>query len=121
MTWYIEILLLLLSTVSAILIIAILASHDDHPVDDWSFYFSINTVVSTLGVIFKSSLLMAVSAALSQGKWTWFRKGSGPLSTFEAIDAGSRDILESFRLLWPMRGRHLVSAEALVIALGFMV
>ncbi|KAI5208061.1 hypothetical protein E4T38_03051 [Aureobasidium subglaciale] len=57
---------------------------------------------------FKSGLLMAVSAALSQGKWTWFRNRSGPLSTFKAIDAGSRDTLESFRLLWCMRGRNVL-------------
>ncbi|KAG9659505.1 hypothetical protein KCU64_g3811, partial [Aureobasidium melanogenum] len=89
--------------------------------DSWTIYFSINTVVSTLGVVFKSTLFIAVSAALAQGKWTWFRKRNSPLSTFEAIDAASRDTLESFKLLWRMRGRHLVSAGALVIALGFMV
>ncbi|KAG9751168.1 hypothetical protein KCU73_g6399, partial [Aureobasidium melanogenum] len=89
--------------------------------DSWTIYFSINTVVSTLGVVFKSTLFIAVSAALAQGKWTWFRKRNSPLSTFDAIDAASRDTLESFKLLWRMRGQHLVSAGALVIALGFMV
>ncbi|THV69413.1 hypothetical protein D6D29_10048 [Aureobasidium pullulans] len=149
-TWYTEIFFLLCSTVCAVLIVTFLAVHNNTPIASWHFYFSINTVVSTLGVLFKSTLLMAVSAALAQGKWTWFRKRTGSLSTFEAIDAGSRDTLESFRLLWRMRGhdvdqtslgepshapdiilliwerrltylRHLVSAGALVIALGFMI
>ncbi|CAD0043582.1 unnamed protein product, partial [Aureobasidium pullulans] len=120
-TWYTEIFFLLCSTVCAVLIVTFLAVHNNTPIASWHFYFSINTVVSTLGVLFKSTLLMAVSAALAQGKWTWFRKRTGSLSTFEAIDAGSRDTLESFRLLWRMRGQHLVSAGALVIALGFMI
>ncbi|CAD0095159.1 unnamed protein product, partial [Aureobasidium vineae] len=120
-TWYIEIIFLLCSVICATLIVTFLAVHNNTPIESWHFYFSINTVVSTLGVVFKSTLLMAVSAALAQGKWTWFRKRSGTLSTFEAIDAGSRDTLESFRLLWRMRGQHLVSAGALVVALGFMI
>ncbi|KAH0007831.1 hypothetical protein KCU78_g11564, partial [Aureobasidium melanogenum] len=120
-TWYIEIFFLLCSAVCATLIVTFLAIHNNTPIDSWTIYFSINTVVSTLGVVFKSTLFIAVSAALAQGKWTWFRKRNSPLSTFEAIDAASRDTLESFKLLWLMRGRHLVSAGALVIALGFMV
>ncbi|KAH0006834.1 hypothetical protein KCU78_g12096, partial [Aureobasidium melanogenum] len=120
-TWYLEIFFLLCSVVCATLIITFLAIHNDTPIESWTFYFSINTVVSTLGVIFKSTLFIAVSAALAQGKWAWFGKRNGPLSTFEAIDAASRDTLESFKLLWSMRGQHLVSAGALVIALGFMV
>ncbi|KAI4725336.1 hypothetical protein E4T49_06894 [Aureobasidium sp. EXF-10728] len=120
-TWFIEIFFLLCSAVCAVLIVAFLAVLNNTPVDDWHFYFSVNAIVSTLGVVFKSTLLMAVSAALAQGKWTWYRKRVGPLKTFQAIDAGSRDTLESFKLIWHMRGQHLVSMGALVMALGFMV
>ncbi|KAK6008081.1 hypothetical protein QM012_004895 [Aureobasidium pullulans] len=121
MTWYIEILSLLCSAVCAALIIAFLAVHNNTPIDSWHFYFSINTVVSTLGVVFKLTLLVAVSAALAQGKWTWFRKRNAPLSTFKAIDAASYSVFGSFKLLWRMRGQHLVSAGALVIALGLVI
>ncbi|KAG9958356.1 hypothetical protein KCU61_g8420, partial [Aureobasidium melanogenum] len=120
-TWYIETFFLICSAICATLIVTFLAIHNNTPIESWTFYFSINTVVSTLGVVFKSTLFIAVSAALAQGKWTWLCKRNGPLSTFEAIDAASRDTLESFKLLWSMRGQHLVSAGALVIALGFMV
>ncbi|KAI4754809.1 hypothetical protein E4T51_12085 [Aureobasidium sp. EXF-12344] len=82
---------------------------------------SLNQLVSTFGVIFKLTLLMAVSAALAQGKWTWFQKRADTLSTFEAIDAGSRGTVGSLKLLLRMRGQHLVSAGALVITLGFMI
>lgn len=103
--WYIETFFLLCSAVCAALIVIFLAIHNNTPMDSWTFYFSINTVVSTLGTVFKSTLFIAVSAALAQGKWTWFRKRASPLSTFEAIDAASRDTLESFKLLWCMRGQ----------------
>lgn len=104
-TWYLEIFFLLCSAVCATLIVIFLAIHNNTPIDSWTIYFSINTVVSTLGTVFKSTLFIAVSAALAQGKWTWFRKRNSPLSTFEAIDAASRDTLESFKLLWRMRAQ----------------
>jgi len=104
-TWYIEALFLACSAVCAILIVALLAAHNHHRTDSWHYYFSINTVASALGTVFKSTLLMAVSAALAQGKWTWFRKRPGSLSTFESINAGSHDTVESFRLLWRMKGQ----------------
>jgi hypothetical protein len=106
MTWCIEEFFLLCSASCAVLIVTFLAVHDNTNIESWHFRFaSINTVVSALGTIFKSTLLMAVSAALAQGKWTWFRKRSGTLSTFQAIDAGSRDTIESFRLLFHTRGQ----------------
>lgn len=104
-TWYIEAFFLTCSAVCVVLIVALLATHNHHRIDSWNFYFSINTVVSALGTVFKSTLLMAVPAALAQGKWIWFRKRPGSLSTFESINAGSHDTLESFRLLWYMKGR----------------
>jgi hypothetical protein len=104
-TWYIEAFCLLCSVVCAVLIVVFLAVHNNTNVESWHSYFSINTVVSMLGVIFKLGLLMAVSAALAQEKWTWFRKRSGALSTFEAIDAGSRGTVGSFKPLLHMRGQ----------------
>lgn len=104
-TWYIEAFCLLCSAACAILIVTFLAVHDNTQIESWHFYFPITAVVSTLGTVFKSTLLMAVSAALAQGKWTQFQKRSGALSTFQAIDAGSHETFESFRLLWHMRAQ----------------
>jgi hypothetical protein len=66
-TWYIEPFFLLCSGACAVLIVTFLAVHDNTNIESWHFRFaSINTVVSVLGTIFKSTLLMAVSAALAQ-------------------------------------------------------
>jgi hypothetical protein len=104
-SWFIETLFLLCSAACAVLIVMFLAVHNNTGVEDWHYYFSINTVVSSLGVIFKLTLIMAVSTTLAQEKWTWFRKRSSALSTFEAIDAGSRGPYGSFKLLLRMRGQ----------------
>jgi len=104
-TWYLEAFFLVCSAVCAILIVTFLAVYDNTNINNWHFYLPISAVVSTLGTVFKSTLLMAVSSALAQGKWTWFLKRPGTLSTFRAIDAGSRDTGESFRLLWHVRGQ----------------
>lgn len=103
--WYIEIFSLLCSVICAIFIVVLLGIYDDTPLESWEFFFSINTVVSTLGVVLRSTLLMAVFAALAQGKWTWFRRKGGPLGLFERIDAGSRGSLASFELILHMRGK----------------
>ena len=109
-TCYIEAFLLLCSAACAALIVTLLTVNNNTHIESWrfhvgNFHFSINTVVSALGTVFKSTLLMAVSAALAQGKWTWFKNKSDSLSTFQAIDAGSHDTIGSFRLLWHMRGQ----------------
>ncbi|THX66739.1 hypothetical protein D6D08_07027 [Aureobasidium pullulans] len=119
--WYIEIFSLLCSVICAIFIVVLLGIYDDTPLESWEFFFSINTVVSTLGVVLRSTLLMAVFAALAQGKWTWFRRKGGPLGLFERIDAGSRGSLASFELILHMRGKHLVSLGALVMVLGSLI
>jgi hypothetical protein len=104
-SWFIETLCLLFSAACVVLIVMFLAVHNNTNVEDWHYYFSINTVVSSLGTLFKLTLVMAVSATLAQEKWTWFRKRSSPLSMFEAIDAGSRGPYGSIKLLLRMRGQ----------------
>lgn len=104
-SWVLELMLLLISMTCLGFIIAFFWIHDGRPIEGWTLYFSLNAVASALGVAFRSTLVMAVSAGLAQGKWTWFHKRISPLETFEVIDAGSRETLGSFKLLWHMRGR----------------
>lgn len=103
--WVLETCSLLLSASYIITIVIFLSIHHDSPLESWTFYFSLNTVIAALGVLYKSTLIIAVSAALAQGKWIWFHKRNSSLKTFEEIDAASRETLGSFKLLWHMRGR----------------
>ena len=103
--WILEAFLLLCSAACMVSIVLFLIIHHDTPLASWTFYFSLNTVISVLGTLYRSTLIMAVSAAVAQGKCVWFRKRPSSLSTFETIDAGSRETLGSFKLLWYTRGQ----------------
>ena len=86
-------------------IIVILRIHDGQRFDSWKFYFSLNFVVSVLGSLARTSLIVAVSASLAQGKWIWFRKRSDTVNRFELIDSASRETWGSLKLLWYTKGR----------------
>lgn len=86
--------------------IAFLVSRfDGKPTTSWTFYITINTIVSVLGTIARSTLVAAVAAGIGQGKWLWFRQRPHPISTFEVIDNASRGFTGSFKLLVHTRGR----------------
>jgi hypothetical protein len=97
--WLLEIGSTLLSISALLAAIVVLATQNGKPVTDWHFPASINTVVSTLGVISKVSLAFTISACLGQQKWNWFRKHQGNLSLFEIFDSASRGPWGSLGLL----------------------
>ncbi|KAK4213829.1 hypothetical protein QBC37DRAFT_285129 [Rhypophila decipiens] len=83
-------------------IVIILARTQDRPLDSaWRFYFSINTVISTLTAVGKSFMLFGVSSCLGQLKWVYFlpsRKGN-PLSHFGYFDEAAKGPLGALRIL----------------------
>ncbi|CAI4214456.1 unnamed protein product [Parascedosporium putredinis] len=88
--WLLEIGSILLSIGALLAAIVVMAVQNGKPVVDWTFPASINTVVSTLGVISKVSLAFTISACLGQQKWNWFRQHQGNVSLFEVFDSASR-------------------------------
>jgi len=103
--WVLEVFCTLLSLGAVVAISVILKLHDKRPSATWTFYFSINAVISTLGTLAKSALALGVSACLAQGKWIWFKKRQHRLRDFELLDNASRGPLGSMELLWKTRGR----------------
>lgn len=101
--WKFEIALLLLSICSLVAIIVVLAVEDGTPLESWKFYFSLNTIISILGTVSRSSLASAVGSCLAQEKWNWFRKRQDHLYIFDRIDHASRGSLGSFQLLFWMK------------------
>jgi len=98
--WSLEALWIFTSTFCLGTIIVTLLIHDGRPRDSWTFFFSLNTVVSTLSTIAKSTLTAAVSSSLAQGKWIWFKKRRSELTDFDLIDSASRGPWGSLWLLW---------------------
>lgn len=101
--WKFEIMLVLLSICALLAIIVLLAVKDGVPLESWDFYLSLNTIISVLGTISRSSLASAVGSCLAQEKWNWFRKRQDHLYIFDRIDNASRGPMGSFKLLFWMR------------------
>lgn len=110
--WILELSAIVASVACFVAIIVILSIFDDTSVPDWTFFFSLNAIVSTLGTTSNALMGLAVSAALGQAKWNWFGKHrSGPLANFSMIDRASRGPLGSLQCLFYMRSRYaLVSS-----------
>ncbi|KAI1074380.1 hypothetical protein F5B20DRAFT_596088 [Whalleya microplaca] len=112
--WSLEIIALLLSTAASISLVVVLQKVNNHPLSDWTFKFSVNTIVSILSIIIRTSLVFAISSCISQGKWAWFRKRSGPLSRFATFDKASRGPLGCVSLIWGLKSRYWLSLGAWV-------
>lgn len=121
--WVMESACLLASVACLMLITTVLKIHDGQLFSSWRFYFSLNAVVSVLAAITRTTLIVAVSASLAQGKWIWFRKRNDTVNMFEIIDSASRETLGSFKLLWHTKGRYNKSrvCERIVCALTIFV
>lgn len=105
--WLAEILACCISIACIVAIAIMLQLHDGQPFSSWTFYFSINTVISTLGTAARASILFAISAGISQYKWVWSKRG-GRLVTFEAIDNASRGPYGSLRLIFQLHGKYVL-------------
>lgn len=101
--WKSELLAVFFSLGSAIAIAVVLKAYDKKPLIDWNFPASLNTVVSTLGVISRATMAYALSACLGQHKWTWFQSRRDTLVAFDRFDGASRGPWGSLKLLYQLR------------------
>lgn len=100
-----EIFSLLLATVSLIGIFILLKQYDHKPSPQWSlgnWGITLNTVLSFLSLVFRSSLLMPVAQSISQLAWIWYLQPK-PLQDVVYYDSASRGPLGSIRLLLRLR------------------
>lgn len=81
--WTVEILWLVLSIVSLVVMSILLSFEDGKTWESWNFYLSLNTVVSILGTLSRISLASAVGSCLAQEKWNWYRKRQDHLFMFD--------------------------------------
>lgn len=101
--WEILAVLLSLSTFSALIIVLIVYNGRAVPQLPWGI--SLNTVVSILATISKTSLMFSITATLSQFKWLLFSDRTRQLKDLQLYDDASRGPLGSSALLISERGR----------------
>ena len=103
--WLLEIICAIVGCCALGAIVGLLTAYDNRHLQAWHFYFSLNTVVSTLGTICKVALSEVLAASLSQFKWLWFTGRHRPLADFAAIEDASHGALGSASLLFSKRWR----------------
>ncbi|KAI1416841.1 hypothetical protein F5Y13DRAFT_204215 [Hypoxylon sp. FL1857] len=119
--WNWEVGALVLSFTALITLLVILIYVDGRPLDQWKSTLSLNTLVSGLGAVSRTSLGFAISSCLGQVKWNWFKKRPDNLIAFDRFDDASRGPWGSLWLIIWLRGAHWVTIGAVVtiILMGF--
>lgn len=118
--WKLVLASLLLSLCSFLSAIALLIYSNNRRLDEWTFFFSLNTVTSILGALTRAPLGFCIGACLAQAKWIWFSKHSASLHIFEKFEDASRGSLGSFWLMVWLHVRynpipnHFIWSESLL-------
>jgi hypothetical protein len=118
-TWVWEFVAMVVSVAALLTTVALLAYMQDKPLSVWFSRISLNTVVSVLAVVSRSSLMFPVTTCISQLKWAYFEKPHS-LYKMEVFDRASRGSWGSLRFL-----RHLpfeiASIGAVISVLAFVI
>ncbi|KAH8722876.1 hypothetical protein GQ44DRAFT_828730 [Phaeosphaeriaceae sp. PMI808] len=112
--WALELIAITTSVAALVAIVAILHREDDKPLAAWSLKVSLNTVISTLGTVSRTSLAFALSACIGQQKWNWLGKRPARLIAFQKFDEASRGPWGATLLLIWLRLKHWAAIGAVV-------
>jgi hypothetical protein len=113
--WRLEIMSWLLSALCMCTIAAVLYLFQDRPLPKhWIMGITLNTYISILSRAASAALMLPVSEALGQLKWSWFQGSSKKMSDFEMFDNASRGPWGSLVLLVRTKGAALAALGALV-------
>jgi hypothetical protein len=89
----------MIASICCTLALAILLHRvQDQPYEDWRFYIGLNPTISALTTVARGTLLLSVSACLSQGKWLHFVKQSR-LHAMDVFDQASRGPLGALTIV----------------------
>lgn len=113
--WLLEIISWVLSASCMAGIITMLMIYHDKNLPKWPLGLTINAYISILSKIASAALLLPVSEALGQLKWSWFQgDNSKKMWDFEIFDNASRGPWGSLLLLVRTKGRSLAALGAAV-------
>ncbi|KAF2878015.1 hypothetical protein BDV95DRAFT_479049 [Massariosphaeria phaeospora] len=115
--WLLEIISWITSAICMGAIIGMLLFFKDKRPPRW-LGFTLNAYIAILSKIASAALLVPISEALGQLKWSWFREGSKKMWDFEIFDNASRGPWGAFLLLVRTKGRALAAVGAAVTLLS---
>ncbi|KAF1978756.1 hypothetical protein BU23DRAFT_524254 [Bimuria novae-zelandiae CBS 107.79] len=113
--WLIEIISWSLSAACMAGICVMLILYKDKNIPRWPLGLTLNAYISVLAKVASAALMLPVSEALGQLKWSWFQgDDSKKLWDFELFDSASRGPWGSFLLLIRTKGRTLAAGLAAI-------
>ena len=118
--WIFEALSVLFSIACLAGMIVLLVTIDKQPYEQWrivNVQLTPNTLLSILVTLAKMSLLVAVTEALGQLKWTYFQQRAHRVLDLEIFDEATRGPWGALRLLWRVRVRALVASVGAIIVI----
>jgi hypothetical protein len=116
--WLLEIISWFFSAMCMAAVIGVLFTLKDDPLTNWSLAdkigLTLNAYISILSKMAGASLLLPVSEALGQLKWSWFQQNSKQMWDFEIFDNASRGPWGSLLLLIRTKGKALAALGAMI-------
>lgn len=119
--WWWEIGAVVLSAVSMGLVLLVLLTVNNRPLQAWGLPIQPNSLIAVFTTIGKTAMLVPVAAALSQLKWRHFHSRPQQLVHLQLFDDASRGPWGSFMMLLNVRTRAVLAwgfALVTVAALG---
>lgn len=117
--WLLELLSWLFSAVCMGAIIGVLIYLRNDALSKWTLaektHLTLNTYISILSKMAGAALILPVSEALGQLKWSWFLEHSKQMWDFEIFDNASRGPWGSMLLLLRTKGRALAAIGAMIM------
>ena len=113
--WLLEIISWALSAICMAGIVIVLCVYKDKRIPNWPLGLTLNAYISVLAKIASAALLLPVSEALGQLKWSWFNKeNTKKMWDFEIFDNASRGPWGAILLLVRTKGKSLAALGAAV-------
>jgi len=116
--WLLELLSWIFSAVCMASIIGVLIYYKDNALKSWTLEkrtgVTLNAYISVLSKMAGAALILPVSEALGQLKWSWFQQNSKRMWDFEIFDNASRGPWGSMLLLLRTKGKALAALGAMI-------
>lgn len=98
-----------------IIIFATLHPHSGHPLPQWPFKISINSLLSVYALVFKAAIGFILTSCIGQLQWTWFSE-TRPLADMLHFDSATRGPDGALGLIWRQRFQHPLTALGCITA-----
>jgi len=116
--WLFELISWAFSALCMAAVIGVLISYKDDKLSNWSLAdktgLTLNAYISILSKMAGAALILPVSEALGQLKWSWFQQNSKQMWDFEIFDNASRGPWGSLLLLMRTKGKALAALGAMI-------